>query len=84
MVIQESARRIEELGMAFGYSCVIAGLVVYMPLFAAGFLGHWLRHASSRVVLAAALDRGLEASGRHGSYNIPDAGLCLTCHSFPE
>lgn len=55
MGTQESARRITEVGTAFWYGFAFADLVVYIPLLAAGLVGHWLERPWWRVVFGAAL-----------------------------
>ena len=55
MGTQESAQRITEVGTAFWYGFAFADLVVYIPLLAAGLVGHWLDCRWWRVVLGAAL-----------------------------
>ena len=55
MGTQEPAHKITEVGTAFWYGFAFADLVVYIPIFIAGLLGHWLNRPWWRVVLGAAL-----------------------------
>jgi hypothetical protein len=55
MGTQESAERITEVGTAFWYGFAFADLVVYIPLLAAGLLGHQFKRSWWRVVFGAAL-----------------------------
>jgi len=55
MGTQESAEQITEVGAAFWYGFAFADFVVYIPLLAAGLIGHWRRHPRGRVIFAAAL-----------------------------
>lgn len=52
---QESAEQITEVGTAFWYGFAFADLVVYLPLLAAGLVGHWINKRWHTVVLGAAL-----------------------------
>jgi len=55
MGTQESAEQITEVGTAFWYGFAFADLVVYVPLLAAGLLGHWFNRRWNAAVLGAAL-----------------------------
>lgn len=55
MGTQESARQITEVGTAFWYGFAFADLVIYIPLLAAGLIGHWRSRPWSGVVFGAAL-----------------------------
>lgn len=55
MGTQESAAAITEVGVAFWYGFAFGDLAVYIPLLAAGLIGHWLGKTWGPVVLAAAL-----------------------------
>ena len=55
MGTQESAEQITEVGAAFWYGFAFADLVVYIPLLAAGLLGHWGNRPWSNIFLGAAL-----------------------------
>jgi len=55
MGTQESALQITEVGAAFWYGFAFADLVIYIPLLAAGLVGHWSNCRWSRVTLGAAL-----------------------------
>jgi uncharacterized transporter YbjL len=55
MGTQESARQITEVGAAFWYGFAFADLVIYIPLLAAGLIGHWLWRPWWRVAFGAAL-----------------------------
>ncbi len=55
MGTQESALQITEVGAAFWYGFAFADLLVYIPLLAAGLLGHWSSRLWGPVVLGAAL-----------------------------
>jgi hypothetical protein len=52
---QESAQQITEVGAAFWYGFAFSDLVIYIPLLAAGLLGHWGNRPWSPVILGAAL-----------------------------
>jgi hypothetical protein len=52
---QESAEQITEVGTAFWYGFAFADLVVYLPLLAAGLVGHWINKRWHTAVLGAAL-----------------------------
>ena len=53
MGTQESAQNITEVGAAFWYGFAFADLVIYIPLLAAGLVGHWLGSTWSRAILGA-------------------------------
>ena len=55
MGTQESAQNITDVGAAFWYGFAFADLVIYIPMLAAGLVGHWLGRAWSRAILGAAL-----------------------------
>ena len=55
MGTQESAEQITEVGAAFWYGFAFADLLIYIPMLAAGLLGHWCDLRWSGVVLGAAL-----------------------------
>jgi len=55
MGTQESAERITEVGTAFFYGFAFADLVIYIPLLAAGLIGHYFVRPWSRVIFGAAL-----------------------------
>ena len=55
MGTQESAAAITEVGAAFWYGFAVGDLAIYIPLLAAGLIGHWLGKTWGPMVLAAAL-----------------------------
>lgn len=55
MGTQEPAEGITEVGVAFFYGFAFADLVVYIPLLAAGLIGHLRRTRWAPILLAAAL-----------------------------
>jgi len=55
MGTQEPAGQITEVGVAFWYGFAFGDLVVYIPLLAAGLVGHALDRHWGRVTLSAAL-----------------------------
>ncbi len=55
MGTQESADQVTEVGAAFWYGFAFADLVIYIPLLAAGLIGHLRRQPWGRVVLGAGL-----------------------------
>ena len=55
MGTQEPVRTITEVGAAFWYGFALGDLLVYVPLFAVGLIGHLRDTTWSRIVLAAAL-----------------------------
>lgn len=55
MGTQEPASQITEVGAAFFWGFAVADLLVYIPLLAAGLIGHWLTSSWGKTVLAAAL-----------------------------
>ena len=55
MGTQEPAEVVTEVGVAFWYGFAFADLVIYIPLLAAGLIGHWTASVRGRLVLAAAL-----------------------------
>jgi len=55
MGTQESADAVTEVGVAFWYGFAFGDLITYIPLLAAGLVGHWLRKTWGLVALAAAL-----------------------------
>jgi hypothetical protein len=52
---QEPATAVTEIGVAFWKGFAVADLITYIPLLAAGLVGHWTAKSWSRVVLGAAL-----------------------------
>jgi len=55
MGTQESAAVITEVGTAFWYGFAFGDLIVYIPLLAAGLIGHCFGRGWARVILGAAL-----------------------------
>ena len=55
MGTQESAAQITEVGAAFWYGFAFADLIIYIPLLAAGLLGHSKKRQWSFAILGAAL-----------------------------
>ena len=55
MGTQEPAARVTDVGVAFWYGFAFGDLVLYVPLLAAGLVGHWLGQMWGRVLLGAAL-----------------------------
>lgn len=55
MGTQEPAEQITAVGAAFWYGFAFGDLVAYIPLLAAGLVGHLLERRWSRIVLGAAL-----------------------------
>jgi len=55
MGTQESAAQITEVGVAFFWGFAFGDLVTYIPLLAAGLVGHWLAKRWGDLMLAAAL-----------------------------
>jgi hypothetical protein len=55
MGTQDSAAAVTEVGAAFWHGFAFSDLVIYIPLLAAGLVGHWLARAWGRALLAAAL-----------------------------
>jgi len=55
MGTQEPPEVISEVGSAFWYGFAFGDLVIYIPLLAAGLIGHWFGRLWGRVSLAAAL-----------------------------
>jgi hypothetical protein len=55
MGTQESAKKITRVGAAFWYGFAFADLVVYIPLLAAGLIGHWMRARWAPLVMGSAL-----------------------------
>jgi len=55
MGTQEPAETITDVGVAFYYGFAFGDLVFYIPLLAAGLIGHWLGHRWGRVLFGAAL-----------------------------
>lgn len=55
MGTQEPPERITEVGVAFWQGFAIGDILTYVPLLAAGLIGHWLAKAWGRTLLAAAL-----------------------------
>lgn len=55
MGTQEPSEQITEVGVAFWYGFAFADLVTYIPLLAAGLIGHYLGKMWGRVIICAAL-----------------------------
>lgn len=55
MGTQEPASQVTEVGVAFWYGFAFADLLVYIPLLAAGLVGHGLGRRWSQVLLGGAL-----------------------------
>jgi len=55
MGTQESAEQITEVGVAFWYGFAFSDLVIYIPLLAAGLIGHLRGRSWGRVIFGAAL-----------------------------
>lgn len=55
MGTQEAAGQITEVGVAFWWGFAFGDLVIYIPLLAAGLIGHMMGRAWGRITLAAAL-----------------------------
>lgn len=55
MGTQEPAAAVTGVGTAFWYGFAFGDLIVYIPLLAAGLIGHWMASQWGRVVLPAAL-----------------------------
>ena len=55
MGTQEPASRITEVGAAFWYGFALGDLLIYIPLLAAGLVGHACGRAWGRIAMAAAL-----------------------------
>ena len=55
MGTQESAAVITEVGTAFWYGFAFGDLVIYIPLLAAGLVGHWVGRGWARAILSTAL-----------------------------
>ena len=55
MGTQESAEQISAVGAAFWYGFAFADLVTYIPLLAAGLVGHWFAKAWAYIILSTAL-----------------------------
>ena len=55
MGTQEPSEQITEVGVAFWYGFAFADLVIYIPLLAAGLIGHYLGKIWGRVIICAAL-----------------------------
>ena len=55
MGTQESAKTITQVGAAFWYGFAFADLVVYIPLLAAGLIGHWMSVRWAPLVMGSAL-----------------------------
>ena len=55
MGTQEPAKQITDVGVAFWYGFAFGDLVAYIPLLAAGLIGHWLGRMWGHVLLGAAL-----------------------------
>lgn len=55
MGMQEPAEEITEVGVAFWWGFAFADLLIYIPLLAAGLIGHLIGRAWGRVALAAVL-----------------------------
>lgn len=55
MGTQEAAEHITEVGVAFWFGFALGDAAVYIPLLAAGLVGHWNSQMWGRVLLAAAL-----------------------------
>ena len=59
MGTQEPDSQITEVGAAFWWGFAFGDLVTYIPLFAIGLIGYWLKTAWGTIVLASALGIGL-------------------------
>ncbi len=55
MGTQESAEQITEVGVAFWYGFAFGDATIYIPLLAAGLIGHWAEQLWGRVLMGAAL-----------------------------
>ena len=55
MGTQESAEQITEVGVAFWKGFALGDVLTYIPLLAAGLIGHFLQTTWGRIILAAAL-----------------------------
>lgn len=55
MGTQEPAEQVTEVGVAYWYGFALGDLAVYIPLLAAGLMGHATTRGWSKVVLGAAL-----------------------------
>lgn len=55
MGTQEPAQQITEVGTAFWYGFAFSDLVVYIPLLAAGLIGHWRNLPWGGIIFGAAL-----------------------------
>lgn len=55
MGTQESAGQVTEIGVAFWKGFAVGDLLTYIPLLAAGLIGHFLQKSWGRLMLAAAL-----------------------------
>jgi hypothetical protein len=55
MGTQEPATQISEVGVAFWWGFAFADLLIYVPLLAAGLIGHLIDKNWGRIALAAAL-----------------------------
>ena len=55
MGTQEPSEQITDVGVAFWYGFAFADLVTYIPLLAAGLIGHYLGKIWGRVIICAAL-----------------------------
>lgn len=55
MGTQESSEVISDVGVAFWYGFAFGDLVIYLPLFMAGLIGHWVGKAWGSILLGASL-----------------------------
>jgi hypothetical protein len=55
MGTQEPPEQITDVGVAFWWGFAFGDLVIYMPLLAAGLVGHWAAKSWGKAALAAAL-----------------------------
>jgi hypothetical protein len=96
MGTQESAESITEVGTAFWYGFAFGDLVVYIPLFLAGLIGHLRDTHWGRITLAAAMGITLywpvvclaalvdarDAAGWNVANEMPYWIVCLTVAAY--